>query len=139
MSYVLPLSVFVLWHIFYNFAYILYEVLLLGIYGQTIGKRLMKVIVLDVNEKHISFTHAILRDIVPIIATTLGVVLELPLIIKGIDPAQHYLKNNIPWHYWVMVYSMLGWFALELITMLSNNKRRALHDFIAGTIVIRKE
>jgi hypothetical protein len=29
------------------------------------------------------------------------------------------------------------WFVAEVITMLTNEKRRALHDFIAGTIVVR--
>jgi uncharacterized RDD family membrane protein YckC len=31
-----------------------------------------------------------------------------------------------------------GWDASELIVLLTNRKRRALHDFIAGTVVIRK-
>jgi hypothetical protein len=29
------------------------------------------------------------------------------------------------------------WFFAEVLTMLTNEKRRALHDFIAGTVVIR--
>jgi uncharacterized RDD family membrane protein YckC len=32
---------------------------------------------------------------------------------------------------------MFAWFVLELLTMLTNNKRRALHDFIAGSVVVR--
>lgn len=31
----------------------------------------------------------------------------------------------------------LVWFLLELGTMLASEKRRALHDYIAGTVVIR--
>jgi hypothetical protein len=31
----------------------------------------------------------------------------------------------------------LLWFLVEIVTMLTNGKRRALHDFIAGTVVIR--
>lgn len=31
----------------------------------------------------------------------------------------------------------LIWYFLELVTMLTNRKRRALHDFIAGTVVVR--
>ena len=33
----------------------------------------------------------------------------------------------------------LLWFLLELITMLTNKKRRAIHDYIAGSVVIRYE
>ena len=31
------------------------------------------------------------------------------------------------------------WTWSELIVMLTNRQRRALHDFIAGTVVIKKE
>ena len=31
------------------------------------------------------------------------------------------------------------WFMLEIITMLLNEKRRALHDLIAGTVVVRTQ
>jgi len=30
------------------------------------------------------------------------------------------------------------WIGSELLVMLTNKKRRALHDFIAGTVVIKK-
>jgi uncharacterized RDD family membrane protein YckC len=30
------------------------------------------------------------------------------------------------------------WIWIELIVMLTNRRRRALHDFIAGTVVIRR-
>ena len=29
------------------------------------------------------------------------------------------------------------WYVAELVTMLFNRKRRAVHDFIAGTVVVR--
>lgn len=134
----LPIPLFILWSVFSNCSYVLYNVFLHGMYGQTLGKRLMKVIVLDVNENKISFRHAILRDIVSIVIIILAFIPEVPLILKGVDPIQQYSKGNLPWYYWAMTLSMFGWFMVELITMLSNNKRRALHDFIAGTIVIRK-
>ena len=31
------------------------------------------------------------------------------------------------------------WFLLEIITTLTNDKRRALHDFIAKSVVVRKD
>lgn len=31
----------------------------------------------------------------------------------------------------------LLWYAVEVLTMLTNKKRRALHDFIGGTVVVR--
>ena len=31
----------------------------------------------------------------------------------------------------------MGWFLLEIVTMTFNSKRRALHDFIAGSVVVK--
>jgi uncharacterized RDD family membrane protein YckC len=33
----------------------------------------------------------------------------------------------------------IAWFLLEIVTMLTNEKRRALHDMIAGSVVIKEE
>ena len=43
---------------------------------------------------------------------------------------------------WAMIDSALNkllflWFVVEFATLLTNAKRRALHDFIAATVVIR--
>jgi len=32
-----------------------------------------------------------------------------------------------------------GWIWSEFIVMMTNKKRRALHDFIAGTVVVRRD
>ncbi len=32
---------------------------------------------------------------------------------------------------------VFGWWIAEIITMLTNEKRRAIHDYIAGTVVVR--
>ena len=37
----------------------------------------------------------------------------------------------------ILFWAALGWFLLEIISMITNAKRRAFHDFIAGTVVIR--
>jgi hypothetical protein len=34
--------------------------------------------------------------------------------------------------------AMMIWALLEFITMLTNKRRRAIHDFIAGTVVIKE-
>ena len=33
-------------------------------------------------------------------------------------------------------YSFLCWMAIELLSMLTNDKRRAIHDRLAGSVVI---
>jgi uncharacterized RDD family membrane protein YckC len=37
----------------------------------------------------------------------------------------------------VLAWAGCAWYLLEVITMLTNDKRRAVHDFIAGTVVVR--
>jgi uncharacterized RDD family membrane protein YckC len=37
---------------------------------------------------------------------------------------------------WPFAIIAFSWFLLELITMLTNKKRRAVHDYIAGSVVV---
>ena len=39
--------------------------------------------------------------------------------------------------FWLLSALPALWFLAEVLTMLTNEKRRALHDFIAGTVVVR--
>ena len=39
--------------------------------------------------------------------------------------------------FWLMISLPVLWFVAEVLTMLTNEKRRAVHDFIAGTVVVR--
>jgi uncharacterized RDD family membrane protein YckC len=41
------------------------------------------------------------------------------------------------WNAWVMG-AMYAWFLATAIVMLCNRKRRSVHDFIAGTVVLRE-
>jgi uncharacterized RDD family membrane protein YckC len=45
------------------------------------------------------------------------------------------LQSAVPWYEWASnVY--LAWLLSEFVVVLLNSRRRALHDFIAGTVVI---
>ncbi len=46
------------------------------------------------------------------------------------------VSNEFTFRPWTR-FILLVWTATEVITMLMNCKRRAIHDFIAGTIVVR--
>jgi uncharacterized RDD family membrane protein YckC len=39
----------------------------------------------------------------------------------------------------VLLTAALVWFVAEILTCLTNPKRRAVHDFIAGTVVVKTE
>jgi uncharacterized RDD family membrane protein YckC len=107
--------------VFALFPYV-YSIVLHGKYGQTIGKMVCKVKVTDLKtHSRIGFSKAALRDAVPIVITA------YPLIYPAGLGLHMYYTEGI----------LIAWSLIELLTMLTNRRRRALHDLIAGTIVVR--
>ena len=122
------------WFVFYSLSYAAYSVAMHAKYGQTLGKMLTRVRVLDVSEGAISLRQAFLRDSVWIGLTVVAVALDLPTVLKGLNPAK---QEEITLGTWILLYGSGVWFLAELLTMLTNPKRRALHDLLAGTVVMR--
>jgi uncharacterized RDD family membrane protein YckC len=132
--------VLVPWFVSYSMSIVAYSVVLHWRWGQTLGKRLTGVRVYDVSGGALSLRQAAMRDVLPLVLNTVGVLLDLPLVAQGRSPYQEAAALGAsglsPFHVFVL-WSSLGWFILEVLTMLSSAKRRALHDFIAGTVVMR--
>ena len=111
-----------------------YSVVLHSLYGYTIGKAMMGVKVVKVeDESKIDFRHALVRDLVPIVLLVVSLI-ALPGVI---EPGQHYKLAATPVFYQIAVWASLVWFLLEIGTMLLDEKRRALHDYMAGTVVVK--
>ena len=121
---------FMVWVIFNISLSCAYSVLLHAKYGQTLGKMVMKVKIIDGSEmKPITLEQAFMRDIVGIAIMAIAIIYlfvkfaDIQVIEKGYD------DFLMPWAF--------SWALIELVTMLTNSKRRAVHDFIAGTVVVR--
>jgi uncharacterized RDD family membrane protein YckC len=128
--------ILVSWAIFSYSAYWIYSVLLHARYGQTVGKRVMHVKVLDVSEERIpSLAQAFLRDSGWIILNVFTLIYFIYLVLthKYIHGTEQ--VDTLPGQ--ILAFAGLGWFLLEIITMLTNSKRRAFHDLIAKTVVVR--
>ena len=130
----IPSGLLFIWFIFSSFAYLIYSVLMHGFFGQTLGKMNFKVKVLDISENKLTMRQAFLRDIIPIILTTAAVIHEAPNVIKkvnlyGLDQKSIFMV--------ILSYINYAWVLAEVVTMLTNSKRRALHDFIAKSVVIK--
>jgi uncharacterized RDD family membrane protein YckC len=113
----------------------LYTVLLHARYGQTLGKRAMGIKVLDVSESRIpTLSQAFLRDSVYIALSALTLAYLFVIVIRG-DYTEVALTQSAP----ARIMNLIGmaWFLTEVVTMLTNDKRRALHDLIARTVVVR--
>jgi hypothetical protein len=74
-------------------------------------------------------------------ALSLGIVgFEIYAIATGaLSQEEAIAKSGIAHHkmFWLLTILPLLWFIAEAITMLTNEKSRALHDYIAGTVVVR--
>lgn len=125
-----------------NHAYLwFYSIYMHGRWGQTVGKMTTRVKVVDaVTEEPISYKKAFIRDSVPILILFPLRIYSLFRLLTGsgydlLQASSDYsaLANFVDWTDFI---AGLWWFA-EIVTMLTNEKRRAVHDFIAGTVVVR--
>jgi len=125
------------WYFIESFGFIAYVVLMHAEFGQTLGKMATGVKLLDLSESKLSGSQAIRREIVPIGLTLIGLPFGLRFVLEGVNlnrPQQLEVPGLI---FWIPAVAGIGWFAAELITMLMNEKKRAVHDFIAGSVVLR--
>jgi len=128
--------VLIAWALFSYPAYWVYSVALHAYRGQTVGKKATHVKVMDVSETRIpSLKQALLRDIGEIVPNSICLVYFIYLVVTHQYSAP--FSQSSHWPILVLGFGSLGWFLLEVITMMTNSKRRALHDWIAGTVVVR--
>jgi uncharacterized RDD family membrane protein YckC len=130
----------IFWDQFHMWALIAYSVLMHGYKGQTLGKMFCNVRVLDITENKLSLGQAFMRDIPLIIS---NFIFSLYIFFNSnnyINAVTGKIKDisAFPIWFWVLGMASFIWLLLEIITMLTNNKRRAIHDFIAGSVVKRE-
>jgi uncharacterized RDD family membrane protein YckC len=114
--------------------------------GQTIGKRVADIRVVGVSGERISWREAVLRSAVSVlfgVPTVIAVLLALSrftdadLSLGLVERAQLLEVRGPEWGRYAR-YASNAWYWSELVFMLFNAKRRALHDFIAGTVVVHE-
>lgn len=111
----------------------LYVVIGHGKYGQTLGKKAMGIKVLDISETRlIGYGRAFLRESVWFFFSA-GVVIYMLISMDGgvNTTAEDIMRSEFNFYF------PAAWFVIELFTTLTNKKYRALHDYIAGSVVIR--
>jgi len=128
--------IIMMWLFIFSVIGISYYVVMHFKYGQTIGKMAMKVKVIDLDEtKNITLKQSVIRDSFSIIFQALGLLYFSIQIAKSILPAIHLLEKYDD--FLALISSI--WILLELLSMLTNDKKRAIHDFIAKTVVVRSD
>jgi uncharacterized RDD family membrane protein YckC len=106
-----------------------YAVYMHGRFGQTLGKFIARVRVTRRDGSRLSYRQAAVRDFLPCLLVPVSMWYALNQVITGELPDLS-LYNSVS-------SLALAWVFLELLTMLLNNERRAIHDFIADTVVVR--
>ncbi|WP_250628074.1 RDD family protein [Pinirhizobacter soli] len=124
-----------------------YHVYLVTRFGGTPGKLLVGLRIVRVNGLPVSYQQALLRYIVYLflsICSFLALVVAALTITDADYASLDWRHRNVSllalspsWYSWVIGLTRLWGLGL-LIVMLTNSERRTIHDFIAGTVVVRK-
>ncbi len=122
-------SQFIFSTIIYTAVVATYFIFCHGKYGQTLGKKIMGIKVLDVSEDAtIGFLRAFYRELPWIVSEVALFVYILVFVFN---------KQSIEGYEMTEFMISFIWMCLELITMFLNDKRRAIHDFLAGSVVVK--
>lgn len=129
-------------------AYAAYSIYCHGRFGQTVGKRVMGIRVVRTTGERIGWREAWLRSSIDVFFTALSVIgsfVALAAIgdadyygVGWMQRAQNLAAHEPAWLAWTGTATQI-WVWSELVVMLFNKRRRALHDFIAGTVVTSEQ
>lgn len=117
-------------------------------FGATIGKMVVGIQITLPNGHKIGLKEAVLRSSVEIVITCFVVTAQLIALNHAdsviylnaelLDRAK-YLVLLLPSWYGLINLLNQAWFWSEFIVLLFNKRKRAIHDFIAGTVVIKQK
>lgn len=108
-----------------TFSPALYAIVLIAVYGQTIGKFFLHVKVVSIEgDEPVTWKQSFIRGIVPVL---LALIVALTW---GLDGD---LEVAVSW----TILMHTSWLVADCLPILFNKKGQALHDFLAGTVVIR--
>ena len=125
-----------------------YHVYLVKKHGGTPGKLIVGIKIININGEKVDWKEAILRHIV-LFGITLISVFVMIRAIGLADESQYmsltwmqknqYLMGLSPVLYSVYTWLSNIWIYGELIVLLTNKRKRAIHDFIAGTVIVKSK
>ncbi|WP_445427997.1 RDD family protein [Alishewanella sp. HL-SH05] len=123
-------------HAFNGLQLSIYTLVMHGYFGQTLGKMITKVKVLDhASESAISLKQALRRESVNLALNIIYISLLLTVALSIVTSGTISSTLTVA----IMSFAVFAvvWSISEFVTMLFNHKRRALHDFIGKTVVVR--
>lgn len=124
--------------------YFAYAIIGHAVWGQTLGKRLVGIWVRNVTGGPAGWARAWRRGAVDIALGTLSAAAYVAVLARipaaefdalGWVEVQERYNAIRPWWAATAEYLYWAWLASEAVTVLFNDRRRALHDYVAGTVV----
>src|SRR5687768_17466512 len=131
-----PISVRLPWFVLHSLAAPAYSIYMHGRFGQTVGKRVLRVKVIDLSGQPLTTRQAFLRELINLPLTAWWLVSGVLVVSQGgniHEPGQPDYGATLA------ISLSFGLFALELVSTFASPKRRALHDLVAGSVVVRTE
>jgi uncharacterized RDD family membrane protein YckC len=120
------------WLVIVSSAFPAYSIYMHGRFGQTLGKRFLRVKVTDVLGGPLTMRQAFRRELINLAFTVWSIVTGVTLLARGGTLPKPSEADLGP-----VGGIAFGLFCLELLSTLGSSKRRALHDLIAGSVVVR--
>lgn len=116
---------------------VIYTILMHAYCGQTLGKMAMKVIVLDISEHPVTFAQAVIRSLPQLVPVFIAASVSISTMTS---PASNEARSDLLGIITSVAYILyFVWQIGDIISALATEKKRALHDFIAGTVVVRTD
>lgn len=136
--------------IIHTFFYFIYTIFFHYKYGATLGKLAVGIRVTQPDSSKITFKQAFLRSSIDLSFAVLLLIAELIALSnmdvsyfnslpKEFEVRWDYVYSDMSSGYQIIQYISFIWVICETIVFLFNRRKRALHDFIAGTVVVKKD
>lgn len=123
-----------------------YSIYLVRRYGGTPGKLLLGIRIIKISGDDVTWKEAILRELVNFLLMAFSAIITIFALSK-IDPIHYdtlnwmqketYIGTLVPSLGALSLKISFSWTLSELLVLLLNNRKRALHDYIAGTVVVK--
>jgi len=123
-----------------------YQIYLPKKYGGTPGKLIAGMKIIKLNGESIDWKEAVLRHSVLLLLTLFSVVMMTSCLISADETTfnslgwlkrSQYLMSLSPMFFLVYTWVSNVWVYSEFIVLLTNKRKRAIHDYIAGTVIVK--
>jgi uncharacterized RDD family membrane protein YckC len=133
--------------IFSSILFAMYNIYFNARFGGTLGKLAEGIRITKPDGSRIGWSEAWKRSAVDLVFAFIILVIQI-WVLTQVDPNQYsslgwmererFLQDHSPSWYSVVAILQEVWIWSEVVVLLFNKRKRAIHDFIAGTVVIQK-